>query len=283
MSTITFSKDEFKNYILIIIGSITLAFSVVGFFSPNQLITGGTAGLALLLHYITPLSIGSLILLINLPLLMIGGKFLGKSFAIRTIVTLIFISLFIDLFDKIFDIKPFIIDTPLGAIFGGILVGIGLSLVIKGDSSAGGSTIIARLIAAKTEIKAGTVILTIDSIIIFSSLIVFEDRTKVLWSVISIYVTSKIIDTILTGRLNKKVVYLVTNKTEELKIRIREELGPKGTIIKGDGLFEGENKKMILIVVEVGKLQVLRKMVKETDPEGFLIITEATEMLGRGH
>lgn len=252
MSTTIFSKDEFKNYILIIIGSITLAFSVVGFFSPNQLITGGTAGLALLLHYITPLSIGSLILLINFPLLMIGGKFLGKSFAIRTIVTLIFISLFIDLFDKVFEIQPFIIDTPLGSIFGGILVGIGLSLVIKGDSSAGGSTIIARLIAAKTEIKAGTVILTIDSIIIFSSLIIFEDRTKVLWSVISIYVTSKIIDTILTGRLNKKVVYLVTNKTEELKIRIREELGPKGTIIKGD-------------------------------PEGFLIITEATEMLGRGH
>lgn len=91
------------------------------------------------------------------------------------------------------------------------------------------------------------------------------------------------IDYILTGSLNKKVVYLVTQKTEELKKLITDELGPEGTIIKGDGLFEGQEKKMILIVVEVTKLQRLRQMVKETDPEGFLIITEASEMLGRGN
>ena len=277
------TKNEIINYAFIISGSFVLALAVVGFFLPNQIITGGTAGLALLLHYITPLTIGSLIALINLPLLILGSKYLGKMFAIRTVITIILISLFVDFLSQIIKLEPFIIDTILSSIFGGIFIGLGLALVIKGNSSAGGSTIIAKIISSKTEIKPAQVILVIDTIIILSALFILDDRAKILWSVISIYITSKMIDYILTGSLNKKVVYLVTQKTQELKKLITDELGPEGTIIKGDGLFEGQEKKMILIVVEVTKLQRLRQMVRETDPEGFLIITEASEMLGRGN
>lgn len=277
------TKNEIINYAFIISGSFVLALAVVGFFLPNQMVTGGTAGLALLLHYITPLTIGSLIALINLPLLILGSRYLGKMFAIRTVITIVLISLFIDFFAQIIKLEPFILDTILSSIFGGIFIGLGLALVIKGNSSAGGSTIIARIISSKTEIKPAQVILVIDTIIILSALFILEDRAKILWSVISIYITSKMIDYILTGSLNKKVVYLVTQKTQELKKLITDELGPEGTIIKGDGLFEGQEKKMILIVVEVTKLQRLRQMVRETDPEGFLIITEASEMLGRGN
>lgn len=277
------TKNEIINYAFIISGSFVLALAVVGFFLPNQMVTGGTAGLALLLHYITPLTIGSLIALINLPLLVLGSRYLGKMFAIRTVITIVLISLFIDFLAQIIKLEPFILDTILSSIFGGIFIGLGLALVIKGNSSAGGSTIIAKIISSKTEIKPAQVILVIDTIIILSALFILEDRAKILWSIISIYITSKMIDYILTGSLNKKVVYLVTQKTEELKKLITDELGPEGTIIKGDGLFEGQEKKMILIVVEVTKLQRLRQMVRETDPEGFLIITEASEMLGRGN
>lgn len=276
-----FSKNELQNWLFIISGTFILALSVVGFFLPNNVITGGTAGLALLLHYITPLTIGTLIALVNFPLLIIGIKYLGKMFAIRTIITIILISIFIDFLSQIIHLRAFIIDTTLSSIFGGILIGLGLALVIKGNSSAGGSTIIAKIVSSKTEIKPGQVILILDSLIVFSSLFIIDDTAKILWSVISIYITTKVVDFILTGSLNKKVVYLVTQKTEELKTIIREELGPEGTIIRGDGLFEGQNKKMILIVVEVTKLQRLREMIREVDPDGFLIITEATEMLGR--
>lgn len=277
------TKNEIINYAFIISGSFVLALAVVGFFLPNQMVTGGTAGLALLLHYITPFTIGSLIALINLPLLVLGSRYLGKMFAIRTVITIVLISLFIDFLAQIIKLEPFILDTILSSIFGGIFIGLGLALVIKGNSSAGGSTIIAKIISSKTEIKPAQVILVIDTIIILSALFILEDRAKILWSIISIYITSKMIDYILTGSLNKKVVYLVTQKTQELKKLITDELGPEGTIIKGDGLFEGQEKKMILIVVEVTKLQRLRQMVRETDPEGFLIITEASEMLGRGN
>ena len=277
------TKNEIINYAFIISGSFVLALAVVGFFLPNHMVTGGTAGLALLLHYITPFTIGSLIALINLPLLVLGSRYLGKMFAIRTVITIVLISLFIDFLAQIIKLEPFILDTILSSIFGGIFIGLGLALVIKGNSSAGGSTIIAKIISSKTEIKPAQVILVIDTIIILSALFILEDRAKILWSIISIYITSKMIDYILTGSLNKKVVYLVTQKTQELKKLITDELGPEGTIIKGDGLFEGQEKKMILIVVEVTKLQRLRQMVRETDPEGFLIITEASEMLGRGN
>ena len=276
-------KNELINYLFILLGALSLAFGVVGFFIPNQIVTGGTAGLSLLLHYVTSYSVGTLMVAVNLPLLIIGGKYLGKMFAIRTVVTIVLISLFIDLFVQFIVIKPFIVDTILASIFGGISIGVGLALVIKGNSSAGGSTIIARIVSSKTEIKPGQVILIIDSLIIFSSLFVIDDTAKILWSIISIYITSKVIDTILTGSLNKKVVYLVTNKTDELKSKIREHLGPHGTIINGDGLYAGENKRMILIVVEVTKLQFLRELVRENDPDGFLIISEASEMHGRDY
>ncbi|MGB5918637.1 YitT family protein [Arcobacter sp.] len=278
-----FSRHELKNYAYIIIGSVFLALSVVGFFAPSELITGGTAGLALLIHYITNLTIGTIIILVNLPLILLGIKFLGKMFAVRTIITILLISVFIDFLTQIVHLKPFIIDNSLGAIFGGVFVGIGLAFIIKGESTAGGSTILAKIISSKTELKPGQVILVIDFIIIFSSLFILNDTAKVLWSIISIYITAKVIDVILTGNLNKKVVYLVTQKTDLFKELIRNELGPQGTIIKGDGLFDNENKKMILIVVKVDKLQKLRELVEKNDPEGFLIITEATEMLGRGH
>mgnify|MGYP000751156176 CR=1 FL=1 len=276
-----FSKIEIRNYTFILAGAIFLALGVVGFFVPNHILTGGTAGLSLLLHYVTSYTVGSLMIAVNIPLLIIGSRYLGKMFAVRTIITILLISVFIDLFAEVFYVNAFILDTILASIFGGIFIGIGLALVIKGNSSAGGSTIVARIVSSKTEIKPGQVILIIDSIIILSSLFVFDDTAKVLWSIVSIYITTKVIDLILTGSLNKKVVYLVTSKPQELKVQIREQLGPDGTILRGSGLYEGQDKEMILLVVEVTKLQLLRQLIRENDPDGFLIISEATEMLGR--
>lgn len=276
-------KQELKNYLLLTLGSLILALGVVWFFVPNHITTGGTAGLSLLLSYITPLSIGSLMIAINIPLLIIGAKYVSKLFALRTIVTILLTSFFIDFFIKVLQLKAFVIDTSLASIFGGLLVGFGLALVIKGNSSAGGSTIIAKIISSKTEMKPGRVILIIDSFIVLCALFILNDNAKVLWSVVSIYITAKVIDMVLTGALNKKVVHLVTDKVDLLKVKIREDLGEYGTIIRGDGLYDNEKKQMILLVVEVSKLQDLRELVRKNDPDGFLIITEASEMLGRGH
>jgi uncharacterized membrane-anchored protein YitT (DUF2179 family) len=271
-----------KLYGRLVLGCVMLALGVVGLFVPNQLLTGGTAGIALLLHYASGLSVGSWMVIINLPLLLLGFKFFGRDYVLRSIGVIVLVSILIDFLTKIIKLPPFVIDTPLGALFGGVFVGVGLGLIIKSNTSAGGTTIIAQILSSKTELKAGQVLLGLDAMVLFASLFVFDDRSLVLWSVVSIYVTSRIIDTLLTGRLNKKVVHLVTDKVDEFTVKIREELGPHGTIIQGDGLY-GENKKIILIIVEVGKLQFLRSLVRKHDPKAFMIITEATEMLGRGN
>lgn len=272
-----------KDYLYIILGAVFLAIGVVSFLLPNNIITGGTAGLSLLLHHISPFTIGSLMIMINLPLLLLGIKYFGKKYAIKTILTIILISVFIDICNEFINLSAATDETILAAIFGGICIGLGLGFVIKGKSSAGGSTIIASIVASKTHYKASEVILLIDASIIALSIYVFNDLEKALWSILSIYVSSRIIDVILTGRPSKKVVHIVTNEVEIVSAQIIKRLGEEGTILNGSGLHKEQNKTMILIVVEISKIQILKDIIKEYDPESFLVITEASELLGRGN
>lgn len=274
-----FLKDNFY----IFLGSVLCSLGVVLFLAPNSIITGGTAGLSLLLHYITSFTIGTWMVLVNVPLLLLGGKYFGKSYAIKSIITIVLISLLIDFFNEVLKLKPITDEFILASIFGGILIGIGIGLIIKGKSSAGGTSIIATIIASKTKYKASEAMLFIDTLVIALSIYVLNDVEKALWSVLSIYVSSRLIDIILTGRPSKKVVYLVTNEVKLLSEKIKESLGPEGTIIEGKDLEYSKDKKMILIVVDISKIQILRNLCKSYDKDSFLVITEASELHGRGH
>jgi uncharacterized membrane-anchored protein YitT (DUF2179 family) len=276
-------KNELKNSIYLLLGTLCISLSVVLFFLSNNITTGGTPGMAILLHHLTGFSIGSMIIAINVPLLIWGGKYLGKTFAIKTIIAIVLISLFIDLFTNIFTFEPLTSNILLASIFGGLIIGLGVGLIIKANASAGGSTIIARIISANSHIKAAQVILYIDMLIVISSIYVFQDFEKALWSIMSIYTTAKAIDVVLTGTLSTKVIHIASNKAEILSEKISQTLGEKGTILKGSGLFQKEDKTLIFIVVDVKKLGILREIIRENDPEAFMIVMEASEMLGRGH
>ncbi|QKJ22489.1 YitT family protein [Poseidonibacter lekithochrous] len=274
---------EVKNYLYVIFGVLLIAISVVIFFVPNNFTTGGTPGAALLLHKLTGFSIGSMVIAINIPLLIWGYKYLGKRFAIRTIFAIILISLFIDLFSKYLYFPDLISNILLASIFGGLVIGLGVGLIIKGNASAGGSTVVARIVSANSHIKPAQVILIIDVIIVVSSIYVFKDLEKALWSIMSIYVTAKAIDVVLTGTLTTKVIHIATNKPELLSKRITQRLGNDGTILKGTALHPNQDKTLIFIVLDVKRLGTLRQIIQETDNEAFMIVMEASEMLGRGH
>ena len=278
-----FLKNKFKDSIYVLLGTLFIALSVVLFFLPNNITTGGTPGMAILLHHVSGFSIGSMIIAINVPLLIWGGKYLGKIFAIKTIIAIVLISIFIDLFSRLFTFEPLTSNILLASVFGGLIIGLGVGFIIKAHASAGGSTIIARIVSANSHIKAAQVILYIDIVIVISSIYVFKDFEKALWSIISIYATSKAIDVVLTGTLSTKVIHIASNKAEILSGKISEKLGDKGTILKGSGLFQQEDKTLIFLVVDVKKLGVLREIIKDNDPEAFMIVMEASEMLGRGH
>jgi uncharacterized membrane-anchored protein YitT (DUF2179 family) len=276
-------SSEIRNGLYITAGSVTLALGIVLFLAPNKIATGGTPGMAILLNYLIDLPIGSLMLLINLPLLLIGGRMLGKAFALRSVAAIFLTSVLIDLSTEILHLQPLSHDTLLATLYGGIGIGIGVGLILRGNASAGGTTVIARLVASRSHYKPGQVILAFDVFIIVASGFVFQDIERALWSMISIYATAKCIDMILTGTLSEKVVHIATSRVEVLSQAIIERLGRQGTILTGTGLFEDERKTLIFVTVEARRITLLRDIIRENDPDAFMVVMDAAEMLGRGH
>ena len=276
-------RQELKNGAYIISGTVLIALGVVLFLAPNNVVTGGTPGMAILLHHIfSSVSLGTLMLIINAPLLLIGMKYLGKSFGIRTVISIVLISFFVDLFKIVLQLGPVSDDLLLVTLFGGMIVGAGVGLILRGHSSAGGSTVIARIFLDKFNIKPSHTILGIDALIIASSAFVYNGVEPSLWSLISIYVTSRCIDMILTGGPSEKVVHIVSDHVDVLSGKIIEHLGPNGTILHGTGLKKSQEKTMIFVVVESRRITVLRDIIRKNDPEAFMIVMTASEMLGRG-
>jgi len=276
-------KIEMKNYAFIVLGSLFLALGVVLFFIPNALVTGGTSGMAILLHYLLELPTGMMMVAVNAPLLLLGAKYLGRAFTVRSIVTIVLSSVFIDVFNEVLHVNALTKDVILAAVFGGVSVGVGLGLVLSGNASAGGSTILAKIIASKTTIKASTVILSIDVMIIIAIALIFKNIDLALWSLVSIYISAKSIDMFLSRGPSKKVVHIVSSKIDALCEAIVLHVGEEGTIVQGDGIFAHEAKKMIFLVVENRKIPALKTLVQRVDNAAFVVVMEASELLGRGH
>ncbi|KJS04277.1 MAG: hypothetical protein VR77_12190 [Flavobacteriales bacterium BRH_c54] len=273
-------KAELKNYLFIIVGAIFLATGMVGFLIPNKIATGGIAGLSIILHHLFELPTGVILMLVNIPLLLLSLNYLGKKFAIRTIITIVITALFIDLLGEIYAIAAFSDNTLLSSLYGGVFVGIGLGLIFKGESSAGAGTIIAKILNEKANIKTGDAILILDALVVVAAGVVFKDVELALWSLISIYVSAKLINLLLTGSKHQKIVHIALDHPEKLQQRITEELGITGTLMQGNDLYNSNHKNIIFIVVDNSKINVLKKMVHATAPNALMIVMEATELLG---
>jgi len=276
-------SHEFRNYSFIVIGSLFLAYGVVALFLPNALVTGGTSGMAILGHYIFKWPVGVLMAVINLPLLVLGTKYFGKHFTVRSVIAIGFISVCIDFMDKFLHVKALSHDIMLASIFGGVCVGIGLGFVLSGNASAGGSTIIAKIVASKTSFKASSVMFIIDMLVIVAIGVLYGNVDLALWSLLSIYITAKSIDMFLTRGPSKKVVHIVSTKVEALSEQIVLHLGKYGTIVHGDGIDKHETKRMIFLVVENSKIPHLKELIQTIDNEAFMVVMEASELLGRGN
>lgn len=273
-------KAELKNYLFIIVGAIFLAAGMIGFLIPNKIATGGIAGLSIILHHLFELPTGVILMLVNIPLLLLSLNYLGKKFAIRTIITIVITALFIDLLGEIYAIAAFSDNTLLSSLYGGVFVGIGLGLIFKGESSAGAGTIIAKILNEKANIKTGDAILILDALVVVAAGVVFKDIELALWSLISIYVSSKLINLLLTGSKHQKIVHIALDHPEKLQQKITEELGITGTLMQGKDLYNSNHKNIIFIVVDNSKINTLKKMVHATNPTALMIVMEATELLG---
>jgi len=273
-------KIEVVNYLYVFLGSAAMSCGIVGFLSPNKIVTGGTAGLSIILHHLFGLSLGMLMIIINIPLLFLSVKYLGKKFAVRTIVTIVLISFFVDLFSLVFKFPAFSKNLMLSTLYGGLSIGFGLGLIFKGDSSAGGASILAKIVAMKTTFKAGSVILVLDAAIVITAGLVFRNIELALWSLIGIYVSSKLIDLVLTGNQYEKIVHITSQSLELLSKKIVTELGVTGTMVKGKDINLNNEKDLLLIVIETSRINTLKRLIQEFDPAAYMVIMEASELLG---
>ena len=264
---------------LITFGSILLAVAIAFFLLPATIVTGGTPGMGILLHLLFPVKVGIAMLLINIPLILVGIKFIDTHFALRSIYSMVLTAIAVDSINA-FMVIPELKIMLLSTLYGGIFAGLGVGLVLKGNASAGGTTIVARIIANYTHLKPAQVLLIMDSMIILTIGLIFKDMEKILWSMISIYVTAQVIDRILTGTVSEKTINIVSSKLNQIANAISTQMNRDGTILTGKNLTGEHSKQILFVVINARQINQLKELVLSIDDKALMVTMEASEMVG---
>jgi uncharacterized membrane-anchored protein YitT (DUF2179 family) len=278
-----FSRKWFLSYSLISVGAFILATSFVLFITPYRIVPGGVYGISIVMHYLLGTPVGLVALCFDVPLTLIGIKFLGPRFGMKTVVGFSLTALFTDTLTFFWGFEPLVKgDALLSSIFGGVLAGLGLGLIFKAKATSGGSDIVAMILAKYTRLPLGILMIYVDSAIVLIGLLVFRDWKIPLYSWIVIYITGKVIDVVLEGVSYDKSLFIISDKHEEIRDKILNNLDRGGTYIDGKGMYNMAEKRIIFTVVSRRELGLLEEYIHEIDPKAFLTVTDATEILGEG-
>lgn len=270
----------FYRFFLIIIGCALASFGTANFLLPNQISSGGFAGIATIIYYFFNIQMGTTILILNIPLFILGYIKIGKNFIFRTIIATFLYSKFIDIFSE-FDLNT--TDRLLSSIYGGILVGIGLATVFKADASTGGTDLIAHIAQNyNINMRISNIIVLADIFIVFANLIAFREVEVGLYSAIAIYISGKMIDIVFEGINFSKIIYIISDKHDEILKLINNEIKRGATALYGKGSYTGKNRMVIMCVSKRRDLDRIKKISKKVDPNSFIIITDAREVYGLG-
>jgi len=275
-------KTIVYEYFGLAFGSAIMSLGLVLFLIPGKIAPGGVSGIGIVLHYLFNLPVGVVMLLFNIPLFILGMKVLGKQFGPRTLFSFIFLSLITDFFDKVLHLGAATDNLLLTSIFGGILLGIGLGIVFRFKGTTGGSDIVGQIIHKYSNITVGTAILIVDFFIISFAGIAFKDINLALYGFISLYFSSKVLDVILDGFDYARSFYIISEKQDEIIEAITREMGRGGTEIYGRGFFTRKERNILFTVVTRKEVTYLRQLVKQIDPDSFVIISNIHEVLGEG-
>ena len=269
-------------YLVIAIGTFIYGLGVNFLMRPNGIISGGITGIAMVINYAFPvIPIGVMIFVINIPIFIVGFKALGWRFVIGSLVGMLGLSVFIDLIE-LFSFP--LTDNPLlAALFSGVITGFGLGLVFLMGASTGGTDIIVKVVRKKHQhFNLGTLVLILDVIIILIYAVTFKMFEAGMYSLIAIFVESKLIDVVLYGVNYGKVVYILSDKAAEINRAINEKMDGGVTKLYGEGGYSGEKKTVLLVAIKRRQITKLKQIIKQADPKAFVIMTESREVLGEG-
>ncbi|MEK5078099.1 YitT family protein [Solibacillus sp. FSL W7-1436] len=271
-------KNSVMEYVFVIVGAAVIAFGFNVFLFPNQVASGGVSGISTILHGIFGWNAGIVQYAFNIPLFIAGVLVLGKKFGIKSFIGTIALPFFVILTESW---DPWTLNPLLGAIFGGIVVGLGIGLVFKGNASTGGTDLLAQIITKYTGLTLGTSVLFIDGLIAVSAAIVF-DLEKGLYALIGLYVTTKTIDIVQLGFSQSKMVYIITQKETDVRDAIYKEINRGITRLPAFGGYTGEERPVLMVVVYQTEFTRLKQVLKTVDPQAFVIVSDAYEVLGEG-
>ena len=270
-----------KSYVVITLGSILYALAYNIFYAPNLVAMGGLTGLGQVLNAIIPaLPVGTTVFVMNVPLFFLGWKFIGGHLLVSSLYAMTFSSFAIDVMDMIYQFPP--MDTMLAAIFGGALLGAGIGLVFSKGATTGGTDLIARLLKLKFAwLPMGTLVLIPDFIVIVLAAIAFGKVESALYGLVSLFITSKVMDMVLYGLDSSKVAYIISDSCKEITDAVIA-MDRGATILHGEGAYSGDEKKVLMVAFKQKEIVPLKEKVNEIDPHAFLIVCDAHDVLGEG-
>jgi uncharacterized membrane-anchored protein YitT (DUF2179 family) len=251
------------------------------FLIPAEITGGGLTGVSSLLFYAFELRVGVTYLIMNGLLIVLGIRFLGKSFGLKTIFATIVLSLFLSIFEGIIT-EPIVDENFMSAVVGGILAGAGVGLTISQGGSTGGTDIIAMMINKYKNISPGKILLYLDILIISSSYLVFQSIEKMVYGYVSMAVTAYTIDMVLTGAKRTVQMFILSKKYEIIANRVGTEVRRGITILNGKGWYTQEESKILMILVRKQESNHILKIIKETDPDAFISLGNVMGVYGSG-
>ena len=265
-----------------VLGSVLMGIGIYSFAEQADIAPGGLSGIAILFKYLWDLPVGVMILIMNIPLLLIAWKYLGKRFAIRTLRTVVLSSVILDVV-----VTPLAFvyagDRLLSAIASGVCLGAGLGVIFARGSTTGGTDIISCLVERKNpHLQVGGILTAVDVLIIALSIAVFGNLESGLYGIVALYAQGRVMDAILYGRKRGRSVMIFSEKREEIARRIMREMDRGATFLQSRGAYSGARSEVLLCAVGQREYAKLRRIVRECDPEAFFVVSETKNVYGEG-
>lgn len=274
-------KNLLCDYFVITLGSLLYSVGLSLMLDPNNIAPGGVSGISVMLSRYTPIPTGTWILLINIPLLIVGWWKLGRKFIIKTCYATVMISIFTNLLG---DSRAFTNDLLCAVVLGSILCGGGIGLVFRAGGTTGGMDIVVKILRLRFPyLKSGSIFLALDMMVVVASGFVFADLTLGVYAGIVVVLNARIMDVILYGQDEAKLIYIISDRHGQIAERLMEELGIGVTYLEGEGAYTAKDKKIILCVTRKQRSVEVIDIVKEEDTNAFLIVSSANEIFGEGY
>ena len=274
-------KTHIKDYIIITIASFFYGLAISQFLDPNDIAPGGVSGLSMIINRIINIEVGTIILMINIPILLLGLYKFGIKFLISTIYATVMGSVFTNI---LANYPPITTDPLLATICGSAIASIAIGFIFKAGATTGGTDIIVKVLRLRfPHLKTGRLFLMCDMVVVLLSAFVFENTDSALYAAIGVFLMSLVFDAVLYGADGAKLIYIISNEWQAIATRILMELDVGVTYLEGEGAYSNEKKRVIMCVVRKQIAPQVEEVVKEEDGNAFMIVSSAAEIYGEGY